>query len=148
MKKLAITSVYANPIHPGHIDSFELSKSVAGADELWVIVNNDKQAELKRGVPSFQDEVYRCRIIEALKVVDKVFLSVDEDRTVCVTLKSLIEKALATGQYQEIIFTKGGDRFAGEIPEAVVCGQFGVKIVDGLGEKTHNSSEYALKRSV
>jgi len=26
----------------------ELSKSETGADELWVIINNDKQAEAKR----------------------------------------------------------------------------------------------------
>lgn len=48
MTKLAITSGYFNPLHPGHIDCFSMSKSVAGADELWVIVNNDKQAEAKR----------------------------------------------------------------------------------------------------
>lgn len=146
MTKLAITSVYANPIHPGHIDSFELSKSVAGADELWVIVNNDKQAELKRGVPSFQDETYRCRVVSALRAVDRVFLSIDTDRTVCVSLRALIEEAKSTGKYDEIIFTKWGDRFAGEIPESVVCNEFGVKIVDGLGAKTHNSSDYAIKK--
>lgn len=147
MTKLAITSVYANPIHPGHIDSFELSKSVAGANELWVIVNNDKQAELKRGVPSFQDETYRCRVVSALRSVDRVFLSIDTDRTVCVSLRALIEEAKSTGKYDEIIFTKWGDRFAGEIPESVVCNEFGVKIVDGLGEKTHNSSDYAIKKA-
>ena len=147
MTKLAITSVYANPIHPGHIDSFELSKSLAGADELWVIVNNDKQAELKRGVPSFQDDAYRCRVVSALKAVDRVFLSIDTDRTVCESLRALIQEAKNTGQYDEIIFTKGGDRFAGEIPESVVCNEFGVKIVDGLGAKTHSSSDYAIKKT-
>ncbi len=144
--KLAITSVYANPLHPGHIDSFELSKSVAGADELWVIVNNDRQAELKRGVSSFQDEVFRCRVVSALRPVDRVFLSIDEDRTVCASLRALIEEAQKSGKYDEIIFTKGGDRFAGEIPESVVCNEFSVKIVDGLGEKTYNSSDYAIKK--
>jgi len=46
MKKLAITSMYANPLHPGHIECLELSKQQA--DELWVIINNDHQAKLKR----------------------------------------------------------------------------------------------------
>ncbi len=146
MTKLAITSVYANPIHPGHIDSFELSKSVAGADELWVIVNSDHQARLKRGVESFQDETYRCRVVSAIRAVDRVFLSIDQDRTVCESLRALILEANASGKYSEIIFTKGGDRFAGEIPESVVCNEFGVKIVDGLGEKTYNSSDYAIKK--
>jgi glycerol-3-phosphate cytidylyltransferase-like family protein len=106
MTKLAITSVYANPIHPGHIDSFELSKSVAGADELWVIVNNDKQSELKRGMPSFQDETYRCRVVSAIRAVDRVFLSIDQDRTVCESLRALLQEAKASGRYDEIIFTK------------------------------------------
>lgn len=38
-KTIAITSMYANPIHPGHIECLNLSKEQA--DELWVIVNND-----------------------------------------------------------------------------------------------------------
>lgn len=41
----------------------------------------------------------------------------------------------------EIIFTKGGDRFANKIPEKVVCDSLDIKIVDGLGLKTHNSSD-------
>ena len=112
-----------------------------------MIVNNDIQAELKRGVPSFQDETYRCRVVSAIRAVDRVFLSSDEDRTVCESLRALIKEAQSSGKYSEIIFTKGGDRFAGEIPESVVCNEFGVKIVDGLGEKTHNSSDYAIKKA-
>jgi cytidyltransferase-like protein len=109
MKKLAITSGYFNPLHPGHIDCFELSKSEAGADELWVIVNNDLQAVAKRGVPSFQDEPYRCRLVASLKPVDRVFLAidtVDERVSICASLQALIEEAKASGQYDKIIFTK------------------------------------------
>ena len=67
MTTLAITSGYFNPIHPGHIECFELSRSEAGADEVWVIVNNDKQAELKRGTKSFQDEKFRIQIVEKVR---------------------------------------------------------------------------------
>lgn len=112
MTKLAITSGYFNPLHPGHIDCFEMSKSVAGADEVWVIVNNDRQAFLKRGVESFQNELYRCRLVSALRSVDRTFLSIDEDGSVCQSLVLLIEEAKKSGKYEEIIFTKGGDRFA------------------------------------
>lgn len=146
MTKLAITSTYANPLHPGHIDSFELSKSVAWADELWVIVNNDHQAFLKRGTESFQDEQFRCRLVSALKPVDRVFLSIDQDKSVCESLRALIAEARNSGKYDEIIFTKWGDRFAGEIPEGPILAEFGVKIVDGLGAKTHNSSDYVIKK--
>ena len=141
--KIAITSVYANPIHPGHIECFELSQSLA--DQLWVIVNNDVQAKLKRGSKSFQDENYRMRVVESNQYVDRAVLSCDTDATVCQTLTKLIEEAQADPSITDIIFTKGGDRFAGEIPERKVCESYGVKIVDGLGKKTHNSSWYATR---
>lgn len=124
-----------------------MSKTVAGADEVWVIVNNDRQAFLKRGVESFQNELYRCRLIAALKSVDRTFLSIDEDGSVCQSLIALIQEARESGKYDEIIFTKGGDRFASNCPEATILADNNVKIVDGLGAKTHNSSDYAIKRS-
>jgi len=144
--KIAITSMYANPLHPGHIECLHLSKQLA--DELWVIVNNDHQARLKRGTESFQDEAYRCAIVANLKPVDKVVLSIDTDTSVCKTLKMLLTNASALPEVTEIIFTKGGDRFAGEIPERIVCDSFGVTIVDGLGEKTHSSSEYVARATL
>lgn len=146
MTKLAITSGFFNPLHPGHIDCFEMSKSVAGADELWVIVNNDRQAFLKRGVQSFQDELYRCRLVAALKSVDKVFLSIDEDSSVCQSLVALINEARSSGRYEQIIFTKGGDRFAANCPETPILTENHVKVIDGLGAKTHSSSDYAIKK--
>lgn len=106
MKKLAITSMYANPLHPGHIECLELSKSETGADVLWVIVNNDHQAELKRGVKSFQDENFRMKVVESLKPVDRVFLSIDQDGSVVESLKKLIDEAKKSGEFSEIIFTK------------------------------------------
>jgi cytidyltransferase-like protein len=106
MTTLAITSMYANPIHPGHIECLELSKSETGADELWVIVNNDYQAELKRGVKSFQDEQFRLAVVKSLKPVDRVFLAVDQDGSVCVSLQTLIDEAKSSGKYDKIIFTK------------------------------------------
>lgn len=105
MTRLAITSMYANPIHPGHIECLELSLN--HADELWVIVNNDKQAEMKRGVKSFQDEQFRLAVVGALKPVSRVFLSIDQDGSVCESLKMVITEAKASGKYDEIIFTKG-----------------------------------------
>ncbi len=136
--------MYANPLHPGHIECLELSKKMA--DELIVIINNDAQAKLKRGVDSFQDEEYRMKVVASLKPVDRVVLATDTDATVCKTLTMLFAELRASSEELEIIFTKGGDRFANEIPERKVCEEYGVKIVDGLGEKTHNSSSY-IKRT-
>jgi len=98
--------MYANPLHPGHIECLELSKSETGADELWVIVNNDHQAELKRGEKSFQNEQFRMSVVSALKPVDRVFLSIDEDKSVCKSLDMVISEARASGQFETILFTK------------------------------------------
>lgn len=141
MTRLAITSVYANPLHPGHVECFDLSKSEAWADELWVIVNNDHQAELKRGVKSFQNEEFRMGIVRSLKSVDRVYLSIDQDGSVCASLQALVWEAKSSGKYSDIIFTKWGDRFASEIPEAVFLRSEWVRIVDWLGVKTHSSSD-------
>jgi cytidyltransferase-like protein len=137
--KYAITSMYANPIHPGHIECLKLSKELC--DELWVIVNNDKQAELKRGVPSFQDENYRKEVVEAIKYVDHVFISTDEDESVCKTLNDLFLAIKNIDSKAEVIFTKGGDRFANNILEKEICNKLGIKIIDSLGDKTHHSSQ-------
>jgi cytidyltransferase-like protein len=143
MKTIAITSMYANPIHPGHIECLELSKELA--EELIVIVNSDYQARLKRGTESFQDEQYRLRVVEALKPVDRAVIAIDKDGSVCATLDKLITELMEGEDVREIIFTKGGDRYATEIPERAVLEKHGVRIVDGLGAKTHSSSSYVKR---
>lgn len=138
--KIAITSAYANPLHPGHIECFDLSQALA--DELWVIVNNDAQAKMKRGTESFQDEQFRMNVVRALKSVDRVILSIDTDGTVCATLNKILEEIKDRPEITEVIFTKGGDRFAHEIPEALILKEHGVAIVDNLGAKIYSSSAY------
>jgi cytidyltransferase-like protein len=146
-KTIVINSGYFNPIHPGHIECMQLSKQLG--DELWVIVNNDKQAEKKRGVKSFQDQTFRIAIVDAVKHVNRVYLAIDEideNCSICKTLEKLI--LLAREEYGDsvnVIFAKGGDRMVGEVPESVLCNQMGVKLVDGLGAKTHNSSDFIKK---
>lgn len=144
MKRIGITSMYANPLHPGHIDCLRLSKELV--DELWVIVNNDHQAKLKRGVESFQDEQYRKKVIESLRYVDYADISVDQDPSVCESIKKFYFEIKQKHPNSEVIFTKGGDRFANEIPEKMICDNLGIKIIDGLGEKTHNSSELIKRK--
>jgi cytidyltransferase-like protein len=143
-KTVVINSGYFNPIHPGHIECMELSKALG--DELVVIVNSDLQAELKRGVPSFQDEQFRMQIVQALKPVDRVMLSVDTDASVVKSLEKLIVELQQNPEVGDIIFAKGGDRFGNEVPEAELCKQMGIKLVDGIGLKTHNSSDYIPRK--
>jgi len=125
------TSGYFDPCTIGHIDYFKRAKELAGLDgQLIVIVNNDHQACLKKG-KSFMKENDRVEIIRALKYVDEVYLSIDQDRTVCKTL-SIIPHLTH--------FVNGGDQFNDRIPEKSICDQLGIQLVDGLGEKIASSS--------
>jgi glycerol-3-phosphate cytidylyltransferase-like family protein len=56
-------------------------------------VNNDNQAKLKTGKDIvFQDENFRLKIVSSLKVVDNVMLSVDQDGSVCESIKEITKK--------------------------------------------------------
>ncbi len=130
--KIIAVSGYFDPLHIGHIELFKLARELG--DKLVVIVNNDKQTELKKG-KYFMPVEERRKILEELQVVDEVFISIDEDRSVC---KSL-------GHVKPHIFANGGDRLNNEIPESVICRELGIEIVDGLGNKIQSSSELVKK---
>lgn len=133
-KKAIIVSGYFNPIHKGHIEYFNNAKNLA--DELFVIVNNDHQRELK-GSKEFQKEEERMIIVSNIKVVDKVILSLDIDRTVCKTLKMIAEKFSSDF---ELSFANGGDQNNNTIPEKSICEEKGISLIDGLGDKIQSSS--------
>ena len=86
IKTAIIVSGYFNPIHKGHIEYFQKAKKMA--DRLFVIVNSDYQREIKGSKP-FQDEKERLIIVNNIKGVDKVFLSIDKNRTVCSTIEKI-----------------------------------------------------------
>ena len=133
-KKAVIVSGYFNPIHKGHLEYFNYAKALA--DELFVIVNNDHQRALK-GSKEFQKEDERMIIVSNIKAVDKVILSIDEDRTVCATLQMIAEKY---GDEFELAFANGGDQNNDTIPEGSICENFGIALIDGLGDKIQSSS--------
>lgn len=140
MPKAIIVSGYFNPIHKGHLDYFNQAKELA--DELIVIVNNDFQRELK-GSQEFQLEDERVIIVSNIKAVDRVYLSVDQDRTVCQTITKIAEELGAT---HDLAFANGGDQNNQSIPEVPVCQKLGVTLIDGLGDKIQSSS-WLLKKS-
>ena len=140
MPKAIIVSGYFNPIHKGHLDYFNQAKALA--DELIVIVNNDFQRELK-GSQEFQLEDERVIIVSNIKAVDRVYLSVDQDRTVCQTITKIAEELGAT---HDLAFANGGDQNNQSIPEVPVCQKLGVTLIDGLGDKIQSSSWLLKKR--
>jgi cytidyltransferase-like protein len=125
-KKIIAVSGYFDPLHSGHIEYLQKAKELG--DILIVIVNNDRQARLKKGFCVLPVRE-RVRIIRELACVDIAIESVDEDQSVCQTLAIL----------HPHIFANGGDQFNKEIPEAEVCRTMGIKMVDGLGEKIQSS---------
>ena len=129
MKKeiIVAASGYFDPLHIGHIEYLNLAKKLG--DKLIVIVNNDHQAILKKG-KAFMSENERMAIVKELKCVDEVFLSVDNDPSVCESLRKI----------KPNIFAKGGDRIVSNIPEVSVCKEIECKIIDGLGAKIQSSS--------
>ena len=135
MEKIVCVSGYFDPIHVGHLEYFKNSKKLG--DKLLVIVNNDEQATLKKGKP-FMPVDERIILINELECVDIVVKSIDTDRTVCQTL--------ATIEPKPTYFCNGGDQFNDIIPEAEICNQRGISLVDGLGEKIQSSS-WLIKKS-
>lgn len=124
---IVCASGYFNPIHYGHIEYLQKSKDLGS--KLIVIVNNDKQSILKKRT-TFMPEDERLKIVRSLECVDTAILAVDDDRTVCKTLKLI----------HPDIFTNGGDQTNDVIPEKAICEEMGTRLADGLGEKIQSSS--------
>jgi len=126
--KVVAVSGYFDPIHVGHLEYLKMAKNLG--DKLIVIVNSDYQAGLKKGT-SFMPEDDRLEIVKSLRCVDKVFLSIDKDKSVCKSLEYL----------KPDIFANGGDRSLNEIPETAVMEKYNIEMIDGLGMKIRSSSE-------
>ena len=143
-RRVVVISGYANPIHRGHCEYARFAKEYAGHDGLvYFIVNNDKQAILKKGY-SFIPEEDRLAIIGSLKYVDKAVLSIDTDRTVCKTLQMLCD----TEEHKPTVFGNGGDVTENNrCPEEEVCRKNGMYLVYGFGDKIQSSS-WILEKSV
>jgi|TARA_B110000459_G_scaffold158879_1_gene174212 D-beta-D-heptose 7-phosphate kinase/D-beta-D-heptose 1-phosphate adenosyltransferase len=133
-KKAIIVSGYFNPIHKGHLEYFNNAKDLA--DELFVIVNSDLQRALKES-KEFQKEDERLFIVQNIKAVDQAIISIDKDRTVCASIRAIFETY--AGQYQ-LGFANGGDQENNSIPEAPICKELGIQLIDGLGDKIQSSS--------
>ena len=133
-KKVIIVSGYFNPLHKGHIEYFLNAKK--HGDKLFVIVNSDYQRKIK-GSKEFMKEDERVFIINQLKIIDKSFISIDKDRSVCKTIK------LIHNEYSlkyDLCFANGGDQTNDSIPEKKICKELNIRLIDKLGSKIQSSS--------
>ena len=133
-QKGIIVSGYFNPLHKGHLEYFKKSRNLG--DKLFVIVNNDNQRVLK-GSEKFMLEDERLMIIESLRLIDYAFLSIDQDLTVCKTIKFIFEEFSSEYSFS---FANGGDQTNERIPEYSICNKLGIDLIDGMGDKIQSSS--------
>ncbi len=119
MKKVCISG-YFTLIHVGHIRLMKEAKALG--DYLVVILNNDDQLKVKKG-KVVVSAAHRKEIIEAIKCVDEVVVSIDKDGSQCETLAMI----------KPDIFANGGDRNEGNIPEVQTCIDNNIEMVYNVG---------------
>lgn len=143
LKKSGLTWVAVSggfdPIHVGHLRMFKKARALG--DKLVVILNNDNWLQTKKG-SAFMPEKERAEIIGAFPFVDRVYITKhkknDPDRSVSKALKTL----------KPAIFANGGDRKnTGDIPEAVVCSENGIRMVFNVGGGKVQSSSWLIEKA-
>ena len=109
-------------------------------DKLFVIVNNDNQQLLKKG-KVILDEENRMRLMRALRDVDEVILSVDDDPGQSKTLRTIRKMHPDV----ELIFANGGDRDPSKhaLPEneAKAAAECDIQTVFGVGSHEHEKRD-------
>lgn len=127
----------AGHFHPLHIGHLQLIKGArALGDNLTVIVANDRQA-LKKRPKLFMPEGERLALVYAVKGVDSVVLSVDENADVCETLRMIKPDIFVTGSSED---------HADAQKEKLVCDEIGCTFIFNIGgEKMRDSSKILEK---
>jgi cytidyltransferase-like protein len=141
IKTLVIASGYFNPIHKGHIEYLNRSKSIG--DFLFVIVNSDSQRVMK-GSKEFMKEDERLLVVSNLKSVDEAMISIDENSRLVEKSVEFIYNQIGS-KFDKIIFSNGGDQTEQTIGEKQICEKLGIEMVFGLGDKIQSSS-WLLKK--
>ena len=137
--RVIVISGYFNPIHSGHIDYIRSAKQ--RGDVLVVIVNNDNQVVLKCST-TFQNENERFKIVNNIMGVDRTVLSIDEDATVCESLRMVYKTYEDDPFFHQMFFCNGGDRKEGGVPEDILTEELGINMLYNIGgDKVQSSSE-------
>jgi cytidyltransferase-like protein len=139
--KVVAVSGYFDPPTPTHLVYFQAARKLG--DLLVVLLNNDDQLIMKRKGTKLGGQIRyplmdRALILNELRTVDAVVVSIDIGKGISETLKLV----------KPHIFAKGGDRNLTNLPEEEIkaCREIGCEIVCGVGggrnEKSHSSSWY------
>lgn len=130
-KKRVCISGGFDPLHIGHIRYIQ---EAAKLGYLIVIVNRDDFLLKKKGYV-FMPLDERIEVIKSIKGVDEVFVCIDNDQTVCKSLRLL----------KPDIFAKGGDRTLDNIPEKKICEELDIEMKFMIGGGKIQSSSDLVK---
>ncbi len=145
-KTIVIVSGYYAPLHINHIEMMEAARKLG--DELWVIVNNDKQLLRKKGF-CFQDERERYKIVSSLKCVDKAWVSEGDEEHIGWDIAKWVG-----GSWDELhagtkwIFANGGDRVSPHPKEEELCNTLKIEMVYNVGPPKTTSSSDLIRRTI
>ena len=142
--RVVVASGYFNPIHSGHLNYLEQAKKIG--DYLIVIVNSDEQVKMKGSDP-FMNENERLKIVRSLRCVDKAVVAVDEDGTVCQSLRKEYYQLQDDPFFIGRAFANGGDRKEGGVPEDLLEKELGIKMIYSVGGGKTQSSSHLLYKS-
>ena len=117
--KTIVVSGGFDPIHVGHVRMILNAAEIA---KVIVVLNTDEWLEKKKGYV-FMPWEERAEIIRAIIGVYDVVKCIDEDNTVCETLRLL----------SPTYFANGGDRKEDNVPEEAVCKDLGIEMLWGVG---------------
>ena len=134
-KKVVCVCGFFDPVHSGHVDYLQKAKALANSESegegtLIVIVNNDRQAAVKKG-SAFMPCAERVKMVRSFGCVDAVFEAPDDDHTVCKGIKMIYPDIFAIGLDE-------GPEYMKE--ERDICRELGVKVVCPLGARIQASS--------
>jgi hypothetical protein len=104
-----------------------------------VIVKSDNQCAFK-GTKSLKEKLKGFSLFHIS--VDEVIISIDQVWKQCKTLKRLLSKL---NDSYHLGFADGGDQNNMSMPEASVCKELMIELIEVLGNKTQSSS-WLLKK--
>lgn len=142
--KIAIVSGFFNPLHGGHLDMIEAAAKLG--EKLIVVVNNDVQQVMKKD-KIILSEQNRARLMAALRDVDEVIISIDQDPSQTKTLEMIADKYPS----DELIFCNGGDRVDPDAipgPEAEMCRERGIEMIFGVGGENKADSSTRINQAL
>lgn len=129
MKRLIVAvSGGFDPVHVGHI---RMIREASNHGDVVVIANSDEWLQRKKGYV-FMPFEERQEILASVAGVVDVVKALDDDDTVCESLKVL----------KPDVFANGGDRKGDNVPEVALCSSLGIEMVWNCGGgKIQSSSE-------